>query len=503
MIRRWVKLTWFSIAVFAFFTSSVACQAILPAMSVPVPDASSSTPSHSAPGNSTIQGKPLATPSLELIASPPAVELPADFGTPEPAGIPQASSAHATDTQIESAESWLLPDSEVVFGPSASDFSTADYLASTQGYLKDYREWLESSGWTSAAQVIQRVASENSINPRLLLSLLEWECQCVRYESQQGLDSGYVLGVDDYHRKSLYGQLSWAARSLAEGYYAWRSGQFLPDITASYYLQHITPDINPGTAALLVFFTRLKEYRSNGSNPVSLQEWEQAVDWQDGLPDLHFAMFGNPWERDRQTGSLIPGNLQQPVLELPFEPGRKWSFTSGPHPAWENAGALSALDFAPATSQPGCFPSSAWVTAVADGQVVRSEYGSVVLDLDEAGRTSSDGYEGSGWAVLYMHIAAEDRVPAGTRLHTGDFIGHPSCEGGPATGTHVHIARKYNGEWIAADSTVPFVLSGWTPHNGEKSYQGSLTKDGQTVISDFYGTALTLIVRPEVGSEAP
>jgi hypothetical protein len=35
-------------------------------------------------------------------------------------------------------------------------------------------------------------------------------------------------------------------------------------------------------------------------------------------------------------------------------------------------------------------------------------------------------------------------------VKTGDRIGHPSCEGGAANATHVHIARRYNGEWIPA-----------------------------------------------------
>jgi LasA protease len=488
MIHRSLKFTLLCLAVFATLTSSSACQAA----NVPAPGLNEIHTAIGTDRRAAINEQPTATalpePTAVIVVEPATNHILLDVQTlPAPAETDNA----------------LLPDSEVVFSPSAKNFSIGDYLASTQGALKDYREWLESSGWTSAAQVIQRVAFENSINPRLLLSLLEWECGCVQGSEQQALDSGYVLGVTDYHRKSLYGQLSWAARSLAEGYYASRSDQYPPDLTASYFLERITPEINPGDAALLVYFTRLREYRTGKNDPNSVQEWQQALAPQAGLADLHISMFGDPWERDHQTGSLIPGNLQQPNLELPFEPGRKWSFSSGPHPAWENSGALSALDFAPATSQPGCFPSSAWVTAVADGLVVRSEYGSVILDLDEPRGAASDGYEGSGWAVLYMHIATEDRIPVGTRLHAGDFIGHPSCEGGPATGTHVHIARKYNGEWIAADSAIPFIMSGWTPHNGEKSYQGSLTKDEQTVISDFYGTTATLIFRPKVGSENP
>ena len=44
-------------------------------------------------------------------------------------------------------------------------------------------------------------------------------------------------------------------------------------------------------------------------------------------------------------------------------------------------------------------------------------------------------------------------------VETDDRIGHASCEGGVSTGTHLHFARKYNGEWVLADGPLPFVLS--------------------------------------------
>jgi len=107
----------------------------------------------------------------------------------------------------------------------------------------------------------------------------------------------------------------------------------------------------------------------------------------------------------------------------------------------------------------------------------------VLQDLD------GDGIEQTGWTLLYLHIAAQDRIPAGAYLETDERIGHPSCEGGVASGAHVHLARKYNGEWIAASPALPLVLSGWTVEAGEKPYQGRLIKDGQVIVPRSDGSA--------------
>ena len=89
-----------------------------------------------------------------------------------------------------------------------------------------------------------------------------------------------------------------------------------------------------------------------------------------------------------------------------------------------------------------------------------------------------DGYEQTGWVILYMHIETRDRVEAGTRVKGGERIGHASCEGGLSNGTHVHIARKYNGEWVNADGHIPFMLDGWTPTSAGIEYDGFLERAG-------------------------
>jgi murein DD-endopeptidase MepM/ murein hydrolase activator NlpD len=92
-----------------------------------------------------------------------------------------------------------------------------------------------------------------------------------------------------------------------------------------------------------------------------------------------------------------------------------------------------------------------------------------------------------------MHIEGRDRVQAGTYLKAGERIGHPSCVGGYSTGTHFHLARRYNGEWIPADQAqvgieMPFILDGWVSSGDGIEYDGYLDRDGESIeaLEGFY-----------------
>jgi hypothetical protein len=127
--------------------------------------------------------------------------------------------------------------------------------------------------------------------------------------------------------------------------------------------------------------------------------------------------------------------------------------------------------------------------ASAAGLVTRSDHGIVAIDLD------GDGREQTGWVLMYLHIAKDGRIAEGTWVEAGDPIGHASCEGGYSTGTHIHLARKYNGEWIVADGPLPFTLSGWSVHAGEKPYEGTLTRGDQVVIASPLSPSTSQIIR--------
>jgi murein DD-endopeptidase MepM/ murein hydrolase activator NlpD len=373
----------------------------------------------------------------------------------------------------------LMPDSEVVFSPSAADFDVPAFVEAAGGYLAGYEDYLGTTGWTETGDVIARIAIENSINPRLLLSLLEYQSGLVYGQPRNLADSDYPIGKTTLRYKGLYNQLAWAVNQLSIGYYGWREGRLTEIRFSDGITARLAPDLNAGTAALQYFFAQL--YDSQG--------WLQALNAETGFPALHARMFGDPWVRALTVEPLYPPDLQQPHLILPFMLNQIWGFTGGPHGAWERDGAWAAIDFGPGAIDSGCVDSNVWTVAAASGQVVRTEKGIVVIDLD------GDGLEQTGWVLGYLHVATKDKVTAGTWVEAGDRIGHPSCEGGLSTGNHIHLTRKYNGEWIVADGPLPFVLSGWQVHAGDKPYEGYLTRGEETVPASPLGIFASRIIR--------
>ncbi len=372
----------------------------------------------------------------------------------------------------------LFPDSEIIFSPSAIGFDAASYVADAGGYLTQFKEW-RTDGWYNGGEVIQRVAYENSVNPRLLLALVEYQTGWIFGPLDEDDDSMYPLGFVNTQYQNLYKQLTWSIMEVGIGYYGWRAGT-LTDLTfPDGSTLRLAPELNAGTVAMMYLF----------SNLYNQSEWSEVLYGDNNFFELYNRMFDDAWMRAKTVEPFFPTDLEQPELLLPFEVGKTWTLTSGPHAVWGPEGVLGALDFAPPSMTAGCIPSEEWITAVASGVVTRSYNGAVVVDLD------GDGYEQTGWSIFYMHVSHEGRVEVGDWVDVGDPIGHPSCEGGVSTGTHLHIARKYNGEWIPADGPLAFTLNGWTAHNGESPYKGTLTRGSQVITSDVNSSYISKVTR--------
>jgi len=349
-----------------------------------------------------------------------------------------------------------IPDHDFVNGPAQIGFSTSAYLSSTTGWWKNYHAY--AGGRTrSGSEIVDYVAANYSISPRLLLAVLEYQGNALT-QSEPPIDK-YLLGFHRTYYESPYLQLVIAANTLNNGYYGWRGGTLTEFDLLDQSLMRPDPWQNAASVAIQYYFSRLYSgadyYASIGP---------------DGLARVYNELFGNPWLDSSAIN--IPGSLQQPALRFPFPAGHIWAYTGAPHTGWGSGQPFAAVDFAPASDTHGCYTvtKDLYAIAMADGLVVRSGIDGVVIDLDK------DGDERTGWTLFYLHTATEGRILVGTEVRAGDIVGYPSCEGGSSTGTHIHIARKYNGEWVLADGPLGFDLEGWIAHSDGQAYKGTLTR---------------------------
>ncbi|HWQ46771.1 MAG TPA: LysM peptidoglycan-binding domain-containing protein [Longilinea sp.] len=354
----------------------------------------------------------------------------------------------------------IIPDSLFINGPAQIDFDVESFVNDQPGWLKSYREY-SANEWRTGGQIVDYIATTFSISPRLLLALLEYQGQALTNPEQP--DTNYILGYQDPYHSGMYLQLVWAANALNNGYYGWRSGELTEFEMTDGQLTRPDPWQNAATVGIQYYFAQLFNQQDFLGATLST-----------GLSAAYQRLFGDPWV---SVEPHIPGSLYQPVLDLPFSAGAFWAFTGGPHTGWGTGAPYAALDFAPPSVVGGCTDTEEWATAVGDGVIVRRDAAIAVLDLD------GDGDEHTGWVIFYLHLATDSIPAVGTVMHAGDPIGHPSCEGGRSTGTHVHIARKYNGEWILADSPLAFNLQGWIAHNGTEAYAGTLTRYSEVVVA--------------------
>ena len=359
----------------------------------------------------------------------------------------------------------ILPDTLFVNGPAARGFDIRAFLARyPNGWLAHYQEYA-ANATRDGANIVDYISRMYSIDPRLLLALLEYQAGALTRPTLPPEQMRYPLGYKDPEHHGLFLQLNYAANLLNNGYYGWKLGALPLFVLRDGTEVRPDPWQNAATVALQNYFAQML--------PANM--YHEAVSPR-GFFRLYAFLFGDPWKNPPPPH--IPANLHQPPMKLPFPKGEIWVFTGAPHTGWGLGQPFAALDFAP-LGVSGCQPTDKWAVAVADGVVARSTYAEVMLDLD------GDGDERTGWDVFYFHLADNGRAPQGVRLKTGDPVGHPSCEGGRTTGTHVHIARKYNGEWMIAYGVIPFDLEGWVPETSGRAYKGDLRRgEGLVVASD-------------------
>ncbi len=364
---------------------------------------------------------------------------------------------------------WLIPDSELVNGPSTIGFDVRGFINAYPGYLKNHVDTVEGVE-RDGPEIIELIARRYSVNPRLILALLEWKGGWLTKTEVPRIEQDYAFGMQVYWAKGLYKQLEWVANYLNAGYYACLERNYC----GFYYHDTWKPNgpegLNQGTRGLVYFIARM----------VNFGDFEGARSQDGEFMQTYRQLFGDPWRRE--YAPLTPKGLQPPLMKLPWAGDEHWWFTGAPHGGWGAGTPWGAIDFGPGEpggetgkKQSGCFDASEyWARATTDGLIAIARYGEIMQDLD------GDGDVRTGWVIIYNHVAAKDRIAEGVYARAGDALGHPSCEGGWSSGTHLHIARRYNGVWIGSfgPAGVPFYISGWKVNSSGTDYLGTLTRAG-------------------------
>ncbi len=393
--------------------------------------------------------------SVEEIRSANPVIPQDDVVTTLPPGFPMQIPIYYES--IWSSAFQIVPDAAFVFGPRDVNFDAVTFVQEQPGWLKNERNVLGERTRTGG-EIIYYVSEMFSVSPKLLLAILEYQTGALSQENKSDSLEPYPLGYQDSFHQGLAQQLVWLANFLNNNYYSWRAGTLDSYKHSDGRLERPDPWQNAASAALQVYYSQVMDREAY---TIAISEL--------GLQKTYTDLFGDPWLGDL---TLIPGSMRQPEFILPFAPGQTWAYTGGPHTAWGQGAPFAAIDFAPSSSVGGCSPAEYPALAIADGDIVRKGNAYLVLDTD------GDNDEKTGWNIFYLHLANDSLPAVGTQLKQGDPIGMPSCEGGTATGTHVHIARKYNGEWILAAGPLAFTMEGWKVGSGSNAYLGTLERNG-------------------------
>ncbi len=379
----------------------------------------------------------------------------------------------------------IISDTDFIFTNSEFDFDIQGYLEHKPGILSGYIIQHQSETMPFS-EFLRFVSHSSSINPKILLTILEIQTRLVDNRKPDEQDVSQAMGVISKQPSSIDEQLLLAANQLATAYYDFKYGDptFYATGTVTRTLRDSSP--NAATYSLLLFFSQtgvteqgISDARSKAQMFIQIYEQEFGIRFKT-IDVQNVAECNSP-----------------PDFQLPFPGGESWQLSHGRlsvahgdligYPSSGiNKSILAAIDFVPPGSMP-CRPTppyncsernnglvaDAWVAAPFDtGTVVFARNSFVVVTKTN-----------SLWAATFYHIHETEMITEGTKLEKGNLrIGHPSNSlkwGGNSPWSHVHFAMQCNGEYKPA---VGLTFSGWHIVNWpcqDCAYPVALTKDNQ------------------------
>lgn len=367
-------------------------------------------------------------------------------------GLPQNSDTIET----------MLADGQFVYGPNVGNFDLEAFLHEQQSLL------------INKATVIHDKASYYSINPRVLLALIEMQTGSVSGDVSSAELNNLFYPAEG---KRFDEQLEDLAETLATLFYARLYSR--QDTTNTIIIlrdeesRTLSNDVNAATYALV---------GTLGPTVDALQfDLITTTSAQASFYQTYKRLFPNSDPLDNSNNIMAPTAPPSDLLKLPFSSGDSWIFSGGPHgDGGCNDYPYSSIDFSP--NVPQCtIPTDRWITSPADADVFDVACGgcSVVLSFRNSG----------GWEGRFYHVA-NPAVNKGGFVAKDGRIGNPSqkpsCSGdcgscdGSATGVHLHFALKFNGKYEDIEGAA---FEGWVVH-GTTCYEGYLEKGTTRIYTD-------------------
>ncbi len=343
----------------------------------------------------------------------------------------------------------IISDGQFVYGPNIGAFNLQNYLQDNPPHLLIHTN-----------QLIGR-AQYFSINPKIILTFLEISGHLISNPSAEGLSDPFGIRDSDF-----VSQIDYISNQMIDAYYLQLNSYSVlpisqrnlpPFVTPAGLTIIAAPDTNAGTYALIAGLAAIGQ-----PDLLSVLDNNQSM----GFYQTYRRLFGNDDPLDNSNHIFLPQEIDATaapdhLLQLPFLQGLSWRF-GGVH----NTGGgttftdASSLDFYPWPVAWGDDTSKMWVVASAGGTPVR---------------LSNCGYKilhSNGWETFYYHL--ENTQFLSGSINQNDKIGviantlaEATCDGGAASGPHVHFSLRHNGAFVAINGTT---LSEWYVHSGRYSY---------------------------------
>ena len=353
----------------------------------------------------------------------------------------------------------IVSDGQFVWGPNVGTFDLNLFLQSQNSSLLEYVEDIQS--W----------AAYTSINPKILLTVLELRNHWLS-DGLQDEDKAFILIEIEEVAMDLavafYDHMyTWGSRTDST-----TSKSFeLPTFTLS---EEEIVQINPKTSsASFAIASVLAESRD-------VLSWKSYISSQNasGFSETFLSLFPDTDLLD-DTNNLTPSELPaDDFFQLPFPLGAEWTF-NGTH-SWHGGDIgpdRSSMDFSTNWPRGSTLPDH---YTVASHEGIGFVYPPSRTNIPCWFEVNYEMNPGEVWTTSYYHLLnLGDPGDRGriVRNQSVGKIGMEVCNGGFASSAHVHFTLRYNGAFFDLDGIK---LSGWNIHSGpDPYYSGYLERDGE------------------------